>query len=194
MGFVNLKDEDYEACKNNLTACNSSLSICNKDLNTCKSSLIVARIDVEHLSSLLNPQFDLTEPMVVGNDFIDAALAEFIPNYSKEVIRIYMDSTYYIPTDEEIIEFILWEDVNEYQYIKEKLDCDKFAAWFWGRYRILFQRNNCGFVVDWSGGHAYNIFVRQNGVWLYEPQNDRWMDAMQPEDSIYPLTNARVIL
>ena len=41
-----------------------------------------------------------------------------------------------------------------------------------------FGLNNVGLVIDWSGGHAYNIIVFKDGtVKIFEPQSDSWPKA-----------------
>ena len=41
-----------------------------------------------------------------------------------------------------------------------------------------FGLNNVGLVIDYSGGHAYNIIIFKDGsVKLFEPQTDRWARA-----------------
>jgi hypothetical protein len=79
----------------------------------------------------------------------------------------------------------VWELVLEYsqvdkkQYRSEHYDCDNFAMALCGQVPTLFDVNGVGFVVDFSGGHAYNaILVSESRGHLevvgVEPQNDRW--------------------
>ena len=85
---------------------------------------------------------------------------------------------------------------NTAVYIEDQDDCDKRAGRFWGRIRPLMRRNGCGFVVDWSGAHAFNIFVRRNGgLWVYEPQDDRWwVSGDEPYEGLYRMANMGILI
>lgn len=50
-----------------------------------------------------------------------------------------------------------------------------------------------GLVLDWSGSHAYNIFVYNDGsVKLFEPQDDRFIDP--DSDDKYAFDNVDIII
>lgn len=136
-------------------------------------------------------------PLELPSTDVDLILLANLEHWNNGVFRWWMDNQYRLNTDEEIIEYIIWNDVDSCQYKPEFRDCDKFAGKFWGDYRWHTECNNCGFTVDWSGGHAYILFVRQNNaMWIYEPQNDKWYDTgSQPTfGNMYPLEQAGILL
>lgn len=83
------------------------------------------------------------------------------------------DGEYYAPTDPAALAAV-GDLVDLLPYRAERFDCDNLA----GAYRTLAAFvcgvNAVGTVLDWSGGHAYNIVIDANGdATLYEPQEDR---------------------
>lgn len=143
-----------------------------------EKALQATRERVEELTYRLEPDFEVSEAPVFGQAWVKTVLADNLPNYPGGVVWWRMDGEYRAATDEEIIKFINWDDTNFWRYVPELRDCDKFAMYFVARFRMLLGRNNAFFTVDWSGRHAYCVFLlRSGGMWIYEMQNDRWWVA-----------------
>ncbi len=136
--------------------------------------------------------YAVSETEVLPSSFIDKAL-EALPSKPK---RWTMDNEYRLASDEEILKFIEWDLTNGYTYKPESKDCDKFTTRFWSRFNWFLERNNVGFVVDWSGAHAYNVIVRRNGgLWVYEPQDDRWwVPGDEPYEGLYRMANMGILI
>ena len=119
-----------------------------------------------------------TQPLEVEGGFIQNALRNGIMDFDNgHLWRIPLDNKYPLCTDEEMIEYIVWSHIDRLGYLTDIFDCDAFSWIFRGEFIKDTLMANCAWICDWSGGHAYNLFVRQNGgLWLYEPQNDRWWD------------------
>ena len=133
-----------------------------------------------------------TEPMVVDNYFMAAALADGL---KYDIPYIPLDREYWLASDEEIIEYILWNDVNKLLFILHRFDCNAFAWAFRADYKRDTLTGNCLWVCDWSGVHSYCLFVRRNGgLWIYEPQEDRWWTTEEHKyEGLYMLRQAVIV-
>lgn len=73
--------------------------------------------------------------------------------------------------------YLQWSRIDRLKYITEMFDCDDFALCMKAEIARRFRLNSCIFVIDYSGGHAYNMLgtVKDDGgVWftIIEPQTD----------------------
>lgn len=72
--------------------------------------------------------------------------------------------------------FLKYSGVDRLHYKSETLDCDDFAVILAGECKRKTQVNGIGIVVDFSGGHAYNMLLAYKGSKLFiitiEPQDD----------------------
>jgi hypothetical protein len=87
-------------------------------------------------------------------------------------------------------------DVIEYlPYRPARFDCENFADLFKTISALIYGVNTVGVVIDWDGGHAYNIVYLEDGrVFLYEPQTgDRPQvgDALNDDES-YTMDNVDI--
>ncbi len=166
-----------------------------RDLEECRSALSDSRERIAVLESQIVLPFELGEPQIKDSAWVNSVLAQ-IPNWQNGVFRWPMDSRYYLCSQEEMRKFIQWDWVSSRQYIAEIFDCENFAFWFKGRADGLLHRNNVGFIVDWSGGHAYNVIVfPDNELWIFEPQNDSWTSITDHSfSSSYPLESAGILI
>lgn len=115
----------------------------------------------------------LDDLAVVEGDFIDTVLAKAIPAYGSGVKRWQWDGKYYLPSQRDAWRIIEWSQVNTIPWQRDQYDCDDHAEALRHDFR-KFGVNSCGFIVDWSGGHAYNVLVFPDGQWWFlEPQADR---------------------
>lgn len=93
----------------------------------------------------------------------------------KNIDRYPLDAKYWVCDREEFNKIVKWDWTDNKQYLYEKYDCDNFAFSFKARVDRYFHLNNVGLVIDWSGGHAYNLVVFKDGTWsAFEPQSDSW--------------------
>jgi len=89
-----------------------------------------------------------------------------------------LDLKYFLCDETDMKAIIKWDWTDNKKYVKEKYDCDNFAFSFKAMVDKRFGLNGVGLVIDYSGGHAYNIVVFQDGsVKIFEPQSDRWPKA-----------------
>lgn len=157
-------------------------------------ALIQCKTQKADLENRLNPDIEISECEVQDQDWARGVIRKNLSHANLNVICL--DREYHPASDEEILYYIFWDDTNLNGYIPEQRDCDKFAGLFWARFRWFLGRNNVAFTIDWSGRHAYIIFLRRNeSMWVYEPQNDEWWEAgdrgfQQP----YPLDNVMIII
>ena len=111
--------------------------------------------------------------------------------------RLHVDAKYWACSKKEFEDWIQWDWTNGKKFIAEQYDCDNFAFSFKARCDRKIGINSVGLVIDYSGGHAYNVVCFTDApAELYEPQSDRWV---KPNDSkskteFYKLTNAYIII
>ena len=93
-----------------------------------------------------------------------------------QVKHLPLDSNYTACSKKEFMEWVEWDWVDKKQYVAEKYDCENFAFSFKARTDRRFGINTVGFVLDYSGGHAYNVVLfTDSPPLLYEPQSDAWV-------------------
>ena len=103
-----------------------------------------------------------------------------------------LDSKYFLCDETDMKAIIKWDWTDNKKYVKEKYDCDNFAFSFKAMVDKRFGLNGVGLVIDYSGGHAYNIIVFQDGsVKIFEPQTDRWPKAGRGQ---YKFQNGSIII
>ena len=111
----------------------------------------------------------------------------------EEVQRLHLDSKYWVCSKQEFEDWIEWDWTNGKKYISEEYDCDNFAFSFKARCDRKIGINSVALVIDYSGGHAYNLVVFSDvAPELFEPQNDSW--RKKGESTMYTLTSGYVIL
>jgi len=127
---------------------------------------------------------------------IETTMAANFENWGREVSWLPKDSHYPLATKEQVIEYILWNNLNKWQYIKDKFDCDDFAWVFRAMFIMDTPARNCGNVWSFSGAHDYCFFVfADRTIWLYEPQNDVWWDSgTKKEGDMYQFLSGRVVV
>ena len=130
-------------------------------------------IDVEtQLRNLLSEEFASVVPSSteVSQEDIEAAVSDQYGEAAAEDI-LFLDGRYF-STDSEGFDSMDRLDVIEYlPYRPARFDCENFADLFKTTSALIFGVNTVGVVIDWSGGHAYNIVYLEDGsVFLYEPQ------------------------
>ena len=111
--------------------------------------------------------------------------------------RLHLDSKYWACSKKEFQDWIRWDWTNKKKYVAEEYDCDNFAFSFKARCDRKIGINTVGLVIDYSGGHAYNVVAfTDSPAKLYEPQSDRWVEpnASKSRNEVYKLTNGYIIL
>ena len=93
--------------------------------------------------------------------------------YGMDILAL--DNKYLVTNQADMKKIIDWDWTDNRKYVAEKYDCDNFAFSFKAMVDRKFGVNNVGLVIDYSGGHAYNIIVFNDGTGkLFEPQSDKW--------------------
>jgi len=86
-----------------------------------------------------------------------------------------LDTKFWTCNEADWKKIIAYDWTDEKKYVTEQYDCDNFAFNFKARVARKFGVNSVGLVIDYSGGHAYNLIVFSDGTWkIFEPQSDRW--------------------
>ena len=108
-----------------------------------------------------------------------------------------LDNSYTACSKKEFLEWIEWDWVDKKQYVKDKYDCENFAFSFKARTDRRFGINTVGLVIDYSGGHAYNVVLfTDSPPLLYEPQTDEWVyigEGMSANES-YKMERGYIII
>ena len=106
--------------------------------------------------------------------------------------KLNLDSKYWACSKKEFEDWITWDWTNGKKYIAEQYDCDNFAFSFKARCDRKIGINTVALVIDYSGGHAYNLVCFTDApAELYEPQNDSWKEK---GGKLYPMTDGYMIL
>jgi hypothetical protein len=107
--------------------------------------------------------------------------------------RLHLDSKYWVCSKQEFEDWIEWDWTNKKRYIAEEYDCDNFAFSFKARCDRKIGINSVALVIDYSGGHAYNLVIfSDEAPELFEPQNDSW--RKKGESKLYTLTSGYIII
>ena len=114
-----------------------------------------------------------------------------------QVKHLPLDNSYTACSKKEFQEWIEWDWVDKKQYVKDKYDCENFAFSFKARTDRRFGINTVGLVIDYSGGHAYNVVLfTDSPPLLYEPQTDEWVyigEGMSANES-YKMERGYIII
>lgn len=111
------------------------------------------------------------------------------------IIRLPLDARYFLCSQSDFLNIVAWDWVDSIKYVPERFDCDKFAVAFKAHVNMYFHINNVGLVIDYRGGHAYNLVIFPDGkIMLVEPQNDNVFCWTKRPEKLYPLQGATVLL
>ena len=111
--------------------------------------------------------------------------------------RLHLDSKYWACSKKEFEGWIKWDWTNKKKFIAEEYDCDNFAFSFKARCDRKIGVNSVALIIDYSGGHAYNLVAFTDApAELYEPQSDRWVTKGdgKSKTEVYQLTSGYIIL
>lgn len=138
------------------------------------------------------PPIKLHDPLTeVDAHFIYGVLPRAIPAYGSGVTWGPLDGRYYLPSQRDAARVIAHSIVNTFPYLKNKFDCDDFAEALRNDFRMA-GINCCAYIVDRSGGHAYNMLLFADGqYWFVEPQTDGIMSIGK---GIYKLERGEIVL
>lgn len=108
----------------------------------------------------------------VDSEFIKTAISEYseATDQDPDVEYIWLDKHYFAP-DRLMVD--MTKLVGLLPYRPERFDCEDYAALYKVVHSFVLGVNAVGIVIDWSGGHAYNIVIKSDGsVSLIEPQSN----------------------
>ena len=111
--------------------------------------------------------------------------------------RLHLDSKYWACSKKEFQDWIKWDWTNKKKYVSEQYDCDNFAFSFKARCDRKIGVNSVALVIDYSGGHAYNLVCFTDApAELYEPQSDRWVTKGngKSKNEVYKMQDGYLIL
>jgi hypothetical protein len=130
---------------------------------------------------------------VDNRPFMAKAVNEYIDEHSNDGGRILLDGAYYVASKQDMRAVIESDQTDKRPYKKNTYDCENFALSFMAGVQKEYGLTNVGLVIDWSGGHSYNMIVYDNGeVDLYEPQSDEFVEP--GEEDKYAFEQVRVLI
>jgi len=140
--------------------------------------------------------FPSPDVVQTDKDRVNDILKAEIDNYDGSAVpvkTIFTDGNYYLPTEKEQMDEAKMFNPFEYlPYRPSRFDCENFAAAFKVFSAFLWGTNGVGMVIDWSGGHAYNVIVYSTGeIEFYEPQEGELVEIGQGEK--YQMENATIM-
>ena len=143
----------------------------------------------------IDPPDMKTRQQIPKNDVYNALKdAGFLTSGMK---RLHLDSKYWACSKREFQDWIRWDWTNKKKYISEQYDCDNYAFSFKARCDRVIGINTVALVIDYSGGHAYNLVVfTDSPAELYEPQGDRFVDMGTgiSKNEIYKMKDGYILL
>ena len=108
-----------------------------------------------------------------SGQWVHDTLAAAIPKVGDGVNRWPLDSRYYLCSQDDMAAIIQADYTDAKAYWAERYDCENFAFTFKALVDRVYGLNQVGLVMDWSGGHGYNVIVFTDDVWFFEPMNDQ---------------------
>lgn len=175
------------------TAVAAVIAYLRGDMSKALSSVV----DIEtQLRNLLAEEFASVVPSsteVRQEDITASISGQYGPEAAENIL--FLDGRYFA-TDADGFDSMDRLDVIEYlPYRPARFDCENFADLFKTISALIYGVNTVGVVIDWDGGHAYNIVYLEDGrVFLYEPQTgDRPQvgDALSDDES-YTMDNVDI--
>jgi len=123
-----------------------------------------------------NDPSDVSRTNVDGK-FVGEAVNPYLKEHADSGTRLPLDGEYWT-TSADGFDTIRNEDLTDKRpYKSAKYDCENFALTFMSNAQSKYGVTTIGLVIDWSGGHAYNMIVFDDGtVKLFEPQNDNFVE------------------
>jgi len=194
----------------------SQLKTCKTEKGQIKDELAIALNDINTISDEVNVlnniinQYKNTDvgqlvypyptPIAATKDY--TWVFNCLSNYRVKFGFLPMDKSFNIASKEDIIKFLQWDLTNEPPYLGDNdqgskiRDCDKYARRLWDRYSWMTPWNNIGFVLDLSGGHAYNCALCEDGrVYMLEPQSDKlWEFNSDKAKGIYDAESGYLLI
>ena len=121
-----------------------------------------------------DPEQDVPDGVISAGDLANELLNQIvIPHNAREVVMVpetgemvkvqpfrLTDSTYHLPTKDELVAAIEKTKVDEIEYKAEEWDCEDFARRFVSKMHEQGIKT-AGRVMAWSGNHAFNIVAVQ---------------------------------
>ena len=130
---------------------------------------------INHLKSIMTPPV-LKVPILETKTHLIHGKLRDAGILTDMMERIQLDNNYWCCSRNDFLDIVAWDWTDKKQYVLEEYDCDNFAISFKARMDRRFHLNNVGVVVDFSGGHVYNVVVFSDGsLELFEPQGDRFV-------------------
>ena len=129
----------------------------------------------------------------VTDEFVDKAINSYTDKHADDADTIGLDATYYTTSTKGMQTIIEHNDVEDRKYTESTYDCENFALSFMASSQREFGVTTIGTVIDWSGGHAYNILVYEDGkVKLFEPQSDEFREP--GETDLFAFERVEIII
>ena len=176
--------QKYERCSTNYAQCQKRAADLNEELAKADEK-------IKQLKLLLPRPAPPELTYLVEKD--TAWVQGVLSGYKANVIRLPLGPEFRLTNKSNFMEFVAWDWVDQFEYHKF-YRCGNFAISF-KAHADQFGINQVGIVLDYQGGHAYNIVIFPDGnVMLLEPQNDQiwcWEDKDLP---FYVLEGAVVIV
>ena len=112
-----------------------------------------------------------------GQQWLREALADNFDNIGNGMTHLPCDGRYWCPDIDAFDDIIDGCRVLAKEYVEWQFDCNNFAFYFQSQVAYEYGVNAVGVVIDYSGRHAYNVIVYDDGSCaLYEPQTGEFVN------------------
>jgi len=139
---------------------------------------------------LVGRTVDIPASEPVDNETLRKAVHEHIDPSDARIVTA--DGSYYA-TDRDGVQSLarIGDALDWLPYRPERFDCEEYAELLVAIAAFVAGVNACGVVYDWSGSHAYPVFVTVDGEAVFvESQSGEIVDV---GEGIYTLDDATVI-
>lgn len=133
---------------------------------------IAMRIETFIHNEIVSLWLPNTTQTQVDSDFLKNAVESLSDEHDldTDVEWLFVDEHYFAP-EGPVKRFT--EILSILPYRPERYDCEDYSGLYKTIYAFALGINSVGLVVDWTGGHAYNVLITSDGkARLIEPQNN----------------------
>jgi len=153
---------------------------------------VIIRIETVLRNKVVQWGVDTVSHTEVDGEWVEEQIVAYADNMGHKVDLdlIQLDGTYVspgaIPSHFDTL-------LDLFIYRPSRYDCEDYAMTYKVLHALFTGVNTIGVVIDWGGGHTYNLIVLESGdVVLYEPQTGE--DVAPGQEKKYAFRNVEILI